>query len=75
LLDGIDAELPREGRNETICLFDVSAFPDFKDFEKCIPGIGKVYQTPVAGIWNDGVLKERLSGAVARSGCQGVAVS
>jgi len=67
LLDAIEARLTAEGRNETIYLFDVSAFPDFKDFEKYLPGIGRVYQTPVVGSWKDGVLKERLSGAVARA--------
>lgn len=67
LLDAIEAKLTREGQNETIYLFDLSAFPDFKDFEKVLPGIGSVYQTPVVGSWNDGVLKEKLSGAVARA--------
>ena len=67
LLDAIEAKLTLKGRNETIYLFDVSAFPAFKDFEKYLPGIGRVYQTPVVGSWNNGVLKERLSGAVARA--------
>jgi hypothetical protein len=66
LLDAIEAKL-KGGQTETIYLFDLSAFPDFKDFERVLPGIGRVYQTPVVGSWNDGVLKERLSGAVARA--------
>ena len=67
LLDAIEAKLTGEGQNETIYLFDLSAFPDFDDFEKFLPGIGAVYQTPVVGSWTGGVLKERLSGAPARA--------
>jgi hypothetical protein len=32
------------------------------DFESCLPGIGKVFQTPVVGIWSNGRLTEKASG-------------
>ncbi|HEV3256935.1 MAG TPA: hypothetical protein VG013_08665 [Gemmataceae bacterium] len=37
-----------------------------EDFDKYIPGIGKVYQTPVVGLWIHGLLREKCSGAPAR---------
>jgi hypothetical protein len=36
------------------------------DFDKYIPGIGKVFQTPVVGAWQNGVLKAKASGQSAR---------
>lgn len=66
MLDDIEAKLSRQNaEDETIHLFDVSAFPEFRNFEDLLPGIGKVFQTPVIGIWEGGVLKERASGARA----------
>jgi len=35
-------------------------------FERVIPGIGKIYQTPIVGIWNNGALMQRGSGAAGR---------
>lgn len=68
MLDTIEAKLSREPcGNDTIHLFDVSAFTDSRDFEKYLPGIGRVYQTPVIGIWEDGVLKEKASGVTAKN--------
>jgi hypothetical protein len=32
------------------------------DFEEVIPGIGEVLATPVFGIWEDGILKEKAWG-------------
>ena len=68
MLDAIEAKLSREPtQNETIHLFDLSSLTDIGDFEKYLPGIGKVYQTPVIGIWEDGVMKEKASGTAAKN--------
>jgi hypothetical protein len=48
-------------------VFSVLACKTHQDFEKYIPGIGKVYQTPVVGYWVDGVLREKCWGAPARA--------
>jgi hypothetical protein len=66
-LDALEAKLAAEGTQyETTYLFNLAAFPEFRDFETYFPGIGKVYQTPVMGFWEDGVLKEKFWGATAR---------
>jgi hypothetical protein len=51
---------------ENISVFDISAITDLGDFERRLPGIGKVFQTPVVGFWKNGQLTNRLSGAAAR---------
>jgi hypothetical protein len=49
-----------------IIVFDVLGCKTMDDFEKLIPGIGLVYQTPVVGIWRDGELVEKGVGAKGR---------
>ena len=66
MLDALAEKLSRETLAEKIYAFNVSTFRDFDDFEKVLPGIGNVYQTPAVGFWNNGVLKVKLSGAAAR---------
>ena len=66
MLDALEEKLSRETRAEKIYACNVSTFRDFADFERVLPGIGKVYQTPVVGFWNNGVLEVKLSGAAAR---------
>lgn len=65
LLDLLEATLAKESRGEKIYLFDIDSFGEF-DFEKHLPGIGKIFHTPIVGNWNNGVLEDRLSGAKAR---------
>ena len=68
ILDALEAKLASNStRNEIIYLFDLAASPEFSDFEKYLPGIGKVYQTPVIGFWEGGILKEKASGASAKN--------
>ncbi len=52
--------------SETIEAFDVAACRGMQDFERYIPEIGQVYQTPVVGVWENGVLDQKASGARAR---------
>jgi hypothetical protein len=35
-------------------------------FERYIPGIGKVFNSPVVGIWENGVLRQKATGSEAR---------
>jgi hypothetical protein len=66
LLDEIEERLRNRSVLENISVFDVSAFSEMGDFERHLPGIGKVFQTPVVGFWKNGQLTDRLSGAAAR---------
>ena len=66
LLDEIEQRLRVHSAPERISVFDISAFTEMRDFERLLPGIGKVFQTPVVGFWTNGQLTERLSGAAAR---------
>jgi len=65
LLDAVNRWLA--GRTDIrVDTFDVLDIVHPSDFEKYIPGIGRVYQTPVAGLWAGGVLAEAGSGIAAR---------
>ena len=44
-------------------VFNVLDCRSIQDFEKYVPGIGKVFQTPVVGYWEEGLLKEKKRGA------------
>jgi len=67
LLDAIKEALKQKPScEERVQVFDVLTCASMKDFDERIPGIGQVYQTPVVGIWEDGVLVQKASGAKAR---------
>jgi hypothetical protein len=67
LLDALKRSLAEgENNREHIQIFDVLTCATISDFERYIPGIGNVYQTPVIGIWEDGALTQKASGAEAR---------
>ena len=67
LLDAIKEALKQKPScEERVQVFDVLTCASMKDFDECIPGIGQVYQTPVVGVWEDGVLVQKASGAKAR---------
>jgi len=65
LLAALD-ELQLDSSFERIDIFDVLACQSQADFEKYIPGIEKVYQTPVVGLWENRRLVQHLSGNNAR---------
>ena len=46
----------------TVEFFDVTDVADMADMQNYIPGIGNVYQTPVVGVWEVGVLVARAQG-------------
>jgi hypothetical protein len=52
--------------SETIVVFDVLSCKKMADFERWIPSIGPVYQTPVVGVWQDGLLVDVGVGKKAR---------
>ena len=47
-------------------VFNVHECQSMQDIEKYVPGIGKVFQTPVVGYWEEGLLKEKASGKAGR---------
>ncbi len=68
LLDDLNKRLTSASELiDQVDVFDVSDCKEMKDFENYIPGIDNVYQTPVLGYWENGVLKESLSGFPARN--------
>ncbi len=68
LLDVVDEAL-RRGREPTlrVDVFSIQECKTQDDFDYYIPGIGKVFQTPVVGIWHHGLVMEKAFGAAARS--------
>lgn len=56
----------RPGVRDSVQIFDVLSCSKMVDFEGYVPGVGSVYQTPVLGIWENGILVERATGAKAR---------
>ncbi|SRR5258706_9547759 len=67
LVDELREGLKQGSRSdESFQVFDVLSCSTMNDFDECIPGIGSVYQTPVLGIWENGVLVEKATGAKAR---------
>jgi hypothetical protein len=71
LLDALKqahADGPRS--HEHIDILDIDATGrvsgNWDFFERAIPGIGKVLQTPVVGIWENGALTQKGSGAAGR---------
>jgi hypothetical protein len=72
LLDALAERLERSHPgDERLDVFDVDADIDSKvhlkrRFEKYIPGIGTVLNTPAVGIWENGILKQKAKGVEAR---------
>ena len=58
-----------------IDIFDVLSCQRMSDFDRYIPGITPVYQTPVVGIWENEVLAKSASGARARQLIQNQLIS
>src|SRR6185369_475497 len=53
LLDALDSQLFGD---DAVELFEVSSCSSHEEFDRFIPGIGKVFQTPLVGFWQDGQL-------------------
>jgi hypothetical protein len=66
LLDAIAAVLgERKSGEDHLVVFDIVSCRNRADLEACIPGIGNVVQTPVAGVWETGILVKKASGHAA----------
>ena len=69
LLDALAQPRTVRGR-ERIDVLDIDAAGrssgSYAYFDRLIPGIGKIYQTPIVGVWNDGALMQKGSGAAGR---------
>lgn len=66
LLDAIN-DLPLDLTSEKIDVLDVLRCKTAEEIEKYIPRLRHVYQTPVIGIWKDGICEEARSGHAARA--------
>jgi hypothetical protein len=71
LLDSLNHAFSSKFReNERIDILDIDAAGrssgNWDFFEQVIPGIGKIYQTPIVGIWENGMLLQRGAGAAGR---------
>ncbi len=63
----VGSQPPGRGRGIlNIDVIDVAACRRPSDFATYIPGITKVFATPVVGLWEEGALQKALSGAQAR---------
>jgi hypothetical protein len=66
LLDSLERALSKKSNSaERIDVLDVLTCTTTDDFERCLPGVGRVFQTPVVGFWKNGNLKQEASGAPA----------
>jgi hypothetical protein len=68
-LEFLDQFLARRKTNRSqlaALVFDVLDLKEMADFERIIPGIGTVLQTPVIGVWKDGSLMAKGTGAQGR---------
>lgn len=67
LLDALNEMLTSNGLDsDHFDVFSVLNCRTMSDFDNYVPTIGMVFQTPVVGVWEDGVLMERASGTAAR---------
>jgi hypothetical protein len=63
LLDAIvEKRCKVENPEDRFEIFDVLTCHSQSDFENLIPGIGKVSQTPVVGVWSEATLIDKASG-------------
>jgi hypothetical protein len=51
--------------NERIEVFDANDVRNQEQFDEYVPGIGKAVGLPVVGIWENGTLTQKASGALA----------
>ena len=73
LLDAVaQAVANRNGMPIHVDVFSTLSCKTPGDFDAYVPGLGNVFQTPVAGLWIDGVPREKAWGAAARKLIAGV---
>ncbi|HKE55315.1 MAG TPA: hypothetical protein VKB46_01395 [Pyrinomonadaceae bacterium] len=66
LLDSVQDSTVRFPTDRVIDVFDVDQCKSSEDFDLYVPGIGMVYQTPIVGVWRQGVKVSSAWGASGR---------
>jgi antitoxin component YwqK of YwqJK toxin-antitoxin module len=66
LLDKLNKAQGQGSTGPRIDIFDVLECRPIQGFEEYVPGIGKVFQAPVVGYWQDGKLMEKAWGKDGR---------
>jgi len=66
LAQQVVGEALQHSRSLAVDFFDVQDVTSMQDFEKYIPGITPVYQTPAVGVWVRGQLAKCASGFAGR---------
>jgi hypothetical protein len=66
LLDKINDILKAKASLPKVAVFNIDDIQSNEDFGLYFPGIGRVYQTPVVGLWQEGVLVDKGTGHFGR---------
>jgi hypothetical protein len=66
LLDALAQALQRLPPDLTVEVFNVAGCSSAEAFDRYVPGIGKVFHTPVVGLWSEGRLVEQATGRAGR---------
>lgn len=66
LLDAVSQVLQRSPLDLMVDVFNVADCSSLESFERYMPGIGRVFQTPVVGLWSDGQLVDKATGRSGR---------
>jgi hypothetical protein len=66
LLDAVSRVLQRPPSGLTVEVFNVADCSSPEAFDRYVPGTGRVFQTPVVGLWSDGQLVDKATGRTGR---------
>jgi hypothetical protein len=66
LLDAVSQALQKLPAGLTVEVFNVADCSSPEEFDRYVPGIGRVFHTPVVGLWSDGKLVDRATGRAGR---------
>jgi hypothetical protein len=66
LLDAVSQALQRPPSGLTVEVFNVADCSSPEAFDRYVPGIGRVFHTPVVGLWSDGKLVDKATGRAGR---------
>ncbi|MBI1915898.1 MAG: hypothetical protein HYS12_14355 [Planctomycetes bacterium] len=66
LLDAVSQALPRPPVDLTVEVFNVADCSSPEAFDRYVPDIGRVFQTPIVGLWSDGQLVDKATGRAGR---------
>jgi hypothetical protein len=66
LLDAVSQALQESSGDLTVDVFNVDCCLSQEAFERYVPGIGDVLQTPIVGLWSNGKLVDKATGKAGR---------